>query len=149
MEKQGPVKETARISENQKPVDEVSVEISGIARRRETKSVSFAVFGALGENEEERVKENDEVVRVNEKEEEKYRKDLQFLVEKEAEDEESDEEEEDTSQCSEQEEQVKEAKQAMEVEQEGQRWKNSLRGDVCFEKLVQIIQRFVLKNWFR
>ena len=46
---------------------EVSVEISGIARRRETKSVSFAVFGALGENEEERVKENDEVVRVNEK----------------------------------------------------------------------------------
>ena len=35
---------------------EVSVEISGIARRRETKSVSFAVFGALGENEEERVK---------------------------------------------------------------------------------------------
>ena len=39
---------------------EVSVEISGIARRRETKSVSFAVFGALGENEEERVKENDE-----------------------------------------------------------------------------------------
>ena len=97
---------------------EVSVEISGIARRRETKSVSFAVFGALGENEEERVKENDEVVRVNEKEEEEYRKDLQFLVEKEAEDEESDEEEEDTSQCSEQEEQVKEAKQAMEVEQE-------------------------------
>ena len=97
---------------------EVSVEISGIARRRETKSVSFAVFGALGENEEERVKENDEVVRVNEKKEEEYRKDLQFLVEKEAEDEESDEEEEDTSQCSEQEEQVKEAKQAMEVEQE-------------------------------
>ena len=93
---------------------EVSVEISGIARRRETKSVSFAVFGALGENEEERVKENDEVVRVNEKEEEEYRKDLQFLVEKETED----EEEEDTSQCSEQEEQVKEAKQAMEVEQE-------------------------------
>ena len=90
---------------------EVSVEISGIARRRETKSVSFAVFGALGENEEERVKENDEVVRVNEKEEEEYRKDLQFLVEKETED----EEEEDTSQCSEQEEQVKEAKQAMEV----------------------------------
>ena len=84
---------------------EVSVEISGIARRRETKSVSFAVFGALGENEEERVKENDEVVRVNEKEEEEYRKDLQFLVEKETED----EEEEDTSQCSEQEEQVKEA----------------------------------------
>ena len=40
---------------------------SGIARRRETKRVSFAVFGALGENEEERVKENDEVVRVNEK----------------------------------------------------------------------------------
>jgi hypothetical protein len=39
------------------------VEISGIARRRETKSVSFAVFGALGENEEERVKENDEVVK--------------------------------------------------------------------------------------
>ena len=76
---------------------EVSVEISGIARRRETKSVSFAVFGALGENEEERVKENDEVVRVNEKEEEDYRKELQFLVEKEAEDEESDEEEEDTS----------------------------------------------------
>ena len=97
---------------------EVSVEISGIARRRETKSVSFAVFGALGENEEERVKENDEVVRVNEKKEEEYRKDLQFLVEKEAEDEESDEEEEDTNQCSEQEEQVKEAKQAMEVEQE-------------------------------
>jgi hypothetical protein len=60
----------------------------------------------LGENEEERVKENDEV--------QKYRKDLQFLVEKETED----EEEEDTSQCSEQEEQVKEAKQAMEVEQE-------------------------------
>ena len=60
LEKQGPVKETARISENQKPVDEVSVEISAIARRRETKSVSFAVFGALGENEEERVKENDE-----------------------------------------------------------------------------------------
>ena len=60
-------------SENQKPVDEVSVEISGIARRRETKSVSFAVFGALGENEEERVKENDEVVRVNEKKEEEYR----------------------------------------------------------------------------
>ena len=81
------------------------MEISGIARRRETKSVSFAVFGALGENEEERVKENDEVVRVNEKEEEEYRKDLQFLVEKETED----EEEEDTSQCSEQEEQVKEA----------------------------------------
>ena len=97
---------------------EVSVEISGIARRRETKSVSFAVFGALGENEEERVKENDEVVRVNEKEEEEYRKDLQFLVEKEAEDEESDEEEEDTSQCSKQEEQVKETKQAMELEQE-------------------------------
>ena len=96
---------------------EVSVEISGIARRRETKSVRFAVFGALGENEEERVKENDEVVRVNEKEEEEYRKDLQFLVGKEAEDEESDEEEE-NSQCSEQEEQVKEAKQAMEVEQE-------------------------------
>ena len=94
------------------------MEISGIARRRETKSVSFAVFGALGENEEERVKENDEVVRVNEKKEEEFRKDLQFLVEKEAEDEESDEEEEDTSQCSEQEEQVKEAKQAMEVEQE-------------------------------
>ena len=47
-----------------------------------------------------------------------YRKDFQFLVEKEAEDEESDEEEEDTSQCSEQEEQVKEVKQAMEVEQE-------------------------------
>ena len=42
---------------------EVSVEISGIVRRRETKSVSFAVFGALGENEEERVKENDEVVK--------------------------------------------------------------------------------------
>ena len=96
----------------------MNVEISGIARRRETKSVRFAVFGALGENEEERVKENDEVVRVNEKKEEEYRKDLQFLVEKEAEDEESDEEEEDTSQCSEQEEQVKEAKQAMEVEQE-------------------------------
>ena len=114
MEKQGPVKEAARISENQKKVDEVSVEIGGIARRRETKSVSFAVFGALGENEEERVKENDEVVRVNEKEEEEYRKDLQFLVEKETED----EEEEDTRQCSEQEEQVKEAKQAMEVEQE-------------------------------
>ena len=93
---------------------EVSVEISGIVRRRETKSVSFAVFGALGENEEERVKENDEVVRVNEKKEEEYRKDLQFLVEKETED----EEEEDTSQCSEQEEQVKKAKQAMEVEQE-------------------------------
>ena len=36
---------------------------SGIERRRETKSVSFAVFGALGENEEERVKENDEVVK--------------------------------------------------------------------------------------
>ena len=53
---------------------EVSVEISGIARRRETKSVRFAVFGALGENEEERVKENDEVVRVNEKEEEEYNK---------------------------------------------------------------------------
>ena len=51
-------------------IDEVSVEISGIARRRETKSVSFAVFGALGENEEERVKENDEVVRVNEKKKE-------------------------------------------------------------------------------
>ena len=43
------------------------MEISGIARRRETKSVRFAVFGALGENEEETVKENDEVVRVNEK----------------------------------------------------------------------------------
>ena len=42
---------------------EVSVEVSGIARRRETKSVRFAVFGALGENEEERVKENDEVVK--------------------------------------------------------------------------------------
>ena len=94
------------------------MEISGIARRRETKSVRFAVFGALGENEEERVKENDEVVRVNEKKEEEYRKDLQFLVEKEAEDEESDEEEEDTSLCSEQEDQVKEAKQAMEVQQE-------------------------------
>ena len=39
------------------------MEISGIARRRETKSVRFAVFGALGENEEERVKENDEVVK--------------------------------------------------------------------------------------
>ena len=55
---------------------EVSVEISGIVRRRETKSVSFAVFCALGENEEERVKENDEGVRVNEKEEEEYRKEL-------------------------------------------------------------------------
>ena len=63
LEKQGPVNEAARISENQKPVDEVSVEIIGIARRRETKSVNFAVFGALGENEEERVKENDEVVK--------------------------------------------------------------------------------------
>ena len=129
MEKQGPVKEAARISENQKKVDEVSVEIGGIARRRETKSVSFAVFGALGENEEERVKENDEVVRVNEEEEEEYRKDLQFLVEKETED----EEEEDTSQCSEQEEQVMEAK---------------LAGGGRDGKIVCEVT-FVLKNWFR
>ena len=112
---------------------EVSVEISGIARRRETKSVRFAVFGALGENEEERVKENDEVVRVNEKKKEEYRKDLQFLVEKEAEDEESDEEEEDTSQCSEQEEQVKEAK---------------LAGGGRDGKIVCEVT-FVLKDWFR
>ena len=83
---------------------EVSVEISGIVRH------SFGGFGTLGENKEkeEMAKEIEEevVTRVNEEEEE-YRKDIQFLVEKEAVDEESDEEDEDTSQCSEQEGQLK------------------------------------------
>jgi len=76
---------------------EVSVEISGIVRHRES--------SLGGENEEKEARANEiegEVVRVNEEEEE-YRKDIQFLVEKEAVDEESDEEDEDTSQCIEQE----------------------------------------------
>merc|ERR1719266_249039 len=65
--------------------------------------------GLGGENEEKEARANEiegEVVRVNEEEEE-YRKDIQFLVEKEAVDEESDEEDEDTSQCNEQEGHVK------------------------------------------
>ena len=100
---------------------------------RDAERPRASVLRYLGENEEERVKENDEVVRVNEKKEEEYRKDLQFLVEKEAEDEESDEEEEDTSQCSEQEEQVKEAK---------------LAGGGRDGKIVCEVT-FVLKDWFR
>ena len=136
MEKQGPVKEAARISENQKKVDEVSVEIGGIARRRETKSVSFAVFGALGENEEERVKENDEVVRSMRRKRRNTEKTFNSWWKK-------------------RQKMRKKRTPANAVSRRNrlrrrnrrwrwrwrQRWKNSLRGDVGFEKLVQIIQR--------
>ena len=100
--------ETSGISSLDATEMEISVEISGIVPPGSRKTEgSFGGFDAV-EKQEFSVNGEEEMVRkagegaIMVNEEEEYLKDIQFLAEKEAVDEDSDEEVEDTSQCSEQ-----------------------------------------------